>query len=267
MHIYDSRFPAAPEAMLRPPDAPVSAYRALQKALGLDRCVVVTPSTYGVDNRCTVDAIAALGQLGTTARGIAVLNPDVSDDALNALHAAGVRGIRFNQTLGSVSLDALEPLAERIAPLGWHVELLLPASQWPGIVARLRSLPATIVFDHFGRLPYPASQHAGHRVILDLLQTGRAWVKLSGAYLQQGVPRADWARDAQTMTTALVRAAPQRLVWGSNWPHPSTHAGIHEAIADADLMAMQQRWIGDDSTWRRILVDNPAFLYHFGELT
>lgn len=263
MHVYDRRFPAAPEARFCPPDASVADYRALQARLGLQRCVVVTPSTYGFDNRCTVEAMQALGRAGTAARGIAVLRSDIADDALAALHAAGVRGVRFNQTLGGTSLDDLEPLAERIAPLGWHAELLLPDGLWPGIAARVRTLPVPIVFDHFGRLPYPASRHPGHRAILDLLQTGRAWAKLSGAYLHQGVPRAAWAADAQAMTAALLHAAAHRLVWGSNWPHPSVHAGIHEAVDDAELLALLRRWIGDDAAWQRVLVDNPANLYDF----
>lgn len=262
MHIYDGRYPAAPGAPLAPPDALVPAYRALQAATGLQRCVVVTPSTYGVDNRCTIDAMRALEEAGTQARGIAVLRSDIDTAGLDALHAAGVRGVRFNQTLGRTTLDDLEPLAERIAPLGWHVELLLPATLWPGIAPRLRALPVPVVFDHFGRLPHPAVQHPGHREILNLLETGRAWVKLSGAYLQ-GVGRADWSADAAAMTAAMLRVAAHRLVWGSNWPHPTTHAGLHEAPGDRESLTLLQRWIGDDAGVRRVLVDNPAILYDF----
>lgn len=263
MHIYDARYPAVTGARLRPPDAPVPSYRAVQQRLGLQRCVVVTPSTYGVDNRCTTDALAALNASGTQARGIAVLDASVTDAALHALHGAGIRGVRFNQTLGGVPLDDLEPLAARIAPLGWHVELLLPATLWPGIGARVQSLPVPVVLDHFGRLPYPMQQHAGRREILRLLDNGRTWVKLSGAYLQQGVARTDWEADATAMAADLVRAAPQRLVWGSNWPHPSMHAGLHHAPDDADLLALLHRWAGDEVTAQRILVENPAVLYHF----
>ena len=262
MHIYDSRFPAAANATLAPADALVPAYREVQAALGLQRCVVVTPSTYGFDNRCTVNAMRALNDAGTAARGIAVLRSDVDQQTLDALHAAGVRGVRFNQTLGGTSLDDLEPLAERIAPLGWHAELLLPAALWPDIGTRLRSLPVPVVFDHFGRLPYPGIRHAGHRTMLDLLETGRAWVKLSGAYLQGARPT-QWSADAAAMTTSFLRVASQRLVWGSNWPHPTVHAGLHSAPPDIELLALLRRWIADDAALRGVLVDNPAVLYDF----
>ena len=262
MHIYDARYPAAAGASLTPPDALVPAYRTLQSELGLQRCVVVTPSTYGLDNRCTVDAVRALNEAGTAARGIAVLRSDIDQATLEALHASGVRGVRFNQTLGGTSLDDLEPLADRIAPLGWHVELLLRGDSWPGMVPRLRALPVPVVFDHFGRLPYPAMGHAGHRAVLELLETGRAWVKLSGAYLQ-GVESAAWIADATAMTESFIRTAPHRIVWGSNWPHPTVHAGLHDAPDDAELLALLHRWIADEPTTWRVLVDNPSILYDF----
>ena len=262
MHIYDARYAVAAVARLTPPDALVPAYRSLQAALGLERCVVVTPSTYGLDNGCTVDAVRALNDAGTAARGIAVLRSDVDGATLQQLHVAGVRGVRFNQTLGATSLDDLEPLAERIAPLGWHIELLLPATLWPDIAPRLRALRVPVVFDHFGRLPHPGAEHPGHRAILDLLETGRAWVKLSGAYLQ-GVGHAAWDRDAAAMAKAFLRVASHRLVWGSNWPHPSVHAGLHEAPADVELLELLYRWIPDEAAVKRVLVDNPTILYEF----
>jgi len=262
MHVYDARFPTEAGATLAPPDALVPAYRAVQRALGLQRCVVVTPSTYWLDNRCTVDAVRALNAAGTAARGIAVLRSDVEGAMLDALHASGIRGVRFNQTLGRTSLDDLEPLAERIAPLGWHVELLLPATAWPGISPRLRALPVPVVFDHLGRLPHPGRDHPGHRAILELLGSGNAWVKLSGPYLQ-GVERAAWIADAAAMATAYLHAAPDRVVWGSNWPHPTASSGLHDAPADAELLTILRQWTGDDATLHRVLVANPATLYHF----
>lgn len=262
MHIYGSALPAAADARSVPPEASTEAYRSMQATLGLERCVVVTPSTYGLDNRCTVDAVQALNEAGTTARGIAVLSPDVDAATLESLHACGIRGVRFNQTLGSTSLDDLEPLSERIAPLGWHVELLLPATLWPGIAPRLRQLPIPVVLDHFGRLPHPGVEHPGHRAIVALLETGRVWVKLSGAYLQ-GVEPASWAADAASMSAAYLRVAPHRLVWGSNWPHPTAHAGLHHAPEDVESLSLLRQWIGDDANLRRILVDNPATLYTF----
>jgi len=159
-------------------------------------------------------------------------------------------------------LDDLEPLSERIAPLGWHVELLLPAALWPGITPRLRQLPIPVVLDHFGRLPHPGVEHPGHRAIVALLETDRVWVKLSGAYLQ-GVEPGLWAADAASMSAAYLRAAPHRLVWGSNWPHPTAHAGLHHAPEDVESLSLLRQWIGADANLHRILVDNPAMLYSF----
>lgn len=267
MHIYDGRFPSAPGATLLPADALVPAYLEARASLGLSRCVVVTPSTYGFDNRCTAAALRALNFEHDCARGIAVINAMVDDATLDALHADGFRGARFNQTLGASSLDDLEPLAERLAPRGWHLEVLLPSAAWPDITDRLQRLMQTtgvpLVFDHFGRLPHPARQNPGHKAILRLLDTGSAWVKLSGAYLHQQVPRTEWHAQALAMTQDYLRIAPHRLVWGSNWPHPSVSAGIHDAVADQDLLALLRASLGDNATLHTILVDNPCELYDF----
>lgn len=261
MHIYDAAFPASPGATLTPPDASVSDYLAALP--GVTRCVVVTPSTYGLDNRCTIEAMRRLRAAGVEARGIAVLDAGSPEDTLRALHAEGVRGVRFNQTRGGTSLDELEAVTERIAALGWHVELLLPADLWPGIATRIRALPVPVVFDHFGRLPHPGVDHVGHRTILSLLETGRTWVKLSGAYLQGG-PADSWSDDAAAMAEALLDTAPDRMVWGSNWPHPTAHAGIHQAPSEPRQLDQLFRWTGKTHSLERVLVQNAANLYGFG---
>ena len=262
MHIYDSGFPASPDAVLMPPDASVADYLPALRAWGMARCVVVTPSTYGFDNRCTLQALHRLQSSGVEARGIAVLQAGTQTAALQQLHAAGVRGVRFNQTRGGTSLDDLEALAKEIAPFGWHVELLLPAGLWPAIADRIRALPVPVVFDHFGRLPHPGVRHEGHRAMLSLLETGRAWVKLSGAYLQGGSVES-WSTDADALAAAFLQVAPDRMVWGSNWPHPTSHAGLHQAPADAQQIDQLLRWTEATRTLQRVLVDNPAELYNF----
>lgn len=260
MHIYDRRYPAAEGASLAPPDALVPAYLDLQRRLGLTRCVVVNPSTYGIDNRCTVEAMHALRDAGVQTRGVAVLPGDVDDARLERLHAAGMRGVRFNQTLGSTSLDDLEPLAQRIAPLGWHVEILLPADQLVELESRLARLPVDVVFDHFGRLPSPGIDHPGHQVLLRLLRAGKAWVKASGTYLALGGPLDPIAGD---MARACLDAAPDRVVWGSNWPHPSALAGRHPMPDDIVLLQAALAWCGDEDTVHRLFVHNPSSLYDF----
>ena len=204
MHIYDSRFPVAADATLRPPDAHVDDYRRLQRRLGTTRNVVVTPSTYGTDNRCTLDA---LGQLGAGARGVAVVDTSVADDELKRLADQGVRGIRFNLVqAGATTVDMLEPLARRVEPLGWHVQIHMLGDQIAQTGDLLARLPAPVVFDHLGRIPQPAGeQHPAYRVIRGLLDQGRAWVKLSGAYMDSRSDRPTPTRPRSPRPTSRQR--------------------------------------------------------------
>jgi D-galactarolactone isomerase len=260
MHIYDSRFSVAADAVLRPPDARVEDYRLLQQRIGTTRCVVVTPSTYGTDNRCTLDAMS---QIGPTARGIAVVDTRVSDAELKRLADVGVRGIRFNLSLSAVAtVDMIEPLARRIHDLGWHVQLLMPADRLVQLENLLLRLPVPIVFDHFGRIPPASGEHRAFGVILKLLAQGHAWVKLSGAYLRSTVgPPSD--SDVSELARAFVRAAPERMLWGSDWPHAVASSGETAMPDDAELLDLLLDWVPDETTRRKILVDNPAELYGF----
>ena len=180
MHIYDSRFPVAPNAKLKPPDATVDAYRLLQKRIGTTRNVVVTPSTYGTDNACTLDAMA---KIGASARGVAVVDTSVADAELKRLNDLGIRGIRFNLVQsGATTVDMIEPLSKRVNDLGWHVQIHMLADQIVGIADILKRLPSPIVFDHRARIPEPTGvDHPAFALVLNLLDKGRTWVKLSGA--------------------------------------------------------------------------------------
>lgn len=265
-HIYDAgRFP--PPADSSNPmvsQARVEEYQLLRKRLRTTRSVIVTPAPYVTDNRVTLDAIA---RLGGTARGVAVVRPEVTDAELKALDRGGIRGIRFSLNLSAAvrnpvtTLDMVEPLSKRIAPLGWHVQINLAPE---GIVAAeplWNRLPTPIVFDHIARIPGRAgTSHPAYAVVRRLLDKGRTWVKLSVSdgegISEDGPPTyADLAR----LGRELVKAAPERLVWGSNWPHP----GQTEKPDDAILFDMMGQWAPDDRTRRRILVDNPAVLYGF----
>jgi D-galactarolactone isomerase len=260
MHIYDSRFPVAANATLRPPDAHVEDYRLLQQRIGTTRNVVVTPSTYGTDNRCTLEAMA---RIGSSARGVAVIDTSVSDAELKRLADLGVRGIRFNLSFGAAAtVDMIEPLARRIHALGWHVQLLMPADQLVQIENLLLRLPVPIVFDHFGRIPPASVEHRGFGVILKLLGEGNAWVKLSGAYLRSTVGPPKFS-DVSELARAFVRAAPERMLWGSDWPHVVASVGETAMPDDAELLDLLLEWAPDEATRRKILVDNPAALYGF----
>jgi len=265
VHLYDARYPAATGATLRPPNASAADYRQLQRRTGTQRVVFVTPSTYGTDNRPLCDALEAFGP---QARGVAVVDERVADAALAALHARGVRGIRLNLSLGVVSsASQIEPLARRIAPLGWHLQLLAPAGTWRELADVLDALPVPVVFDHFARLaPSMTGQHPSHALILRLLEQRRAWVKLSGAYIvsERGAPAYE---DVAALARSFLEAAPDRVLWGSDWPHASASAGHQAMPDDARQMELLAGWAGTPDALRRVLVDNPVGLYGFDRIT
>ena len=261
MHIYDpARFPMAPSPRVPPADAAVSDYRGLQRRIGTSRVVVVTPRNYATDNRVTVDAIS---QFGSSARGVAVLHPTVSDIELKTLHDGGIRGIRFSLSdpaSAVVTIDMVEPLAKRIADLGWHLQFNIQGPQIVQWVDLLRRLPAPLVFDHMGFPTLPAgTSHPSHAIVRDLVDRGRAWVKLSGAIERRMGPPYP---EAATIARSFVQAAPERLVWGSDWPHPSEPAD--RKPNDALLFDLLSEWAPDVAIRHRILVENPGALYGFG---
>ena len=254
-HIYDSRFPADPRAKLRPGNATVAEYRLLQKRIGTTRNVIVQPSTYGVDNRCMLDALRQFG-LSTT-RGIAVVNTEVSDSTLKELHAAGVRGIRFNLVqAGATTAEMIEPLAKRVAEFGWHVQVNAPREQIQAALRIWNSLPVPLVFDHLGHVLGPEEPVFG--TIAGLLQSGKCWVKLSGTYIDTRVGPPAYS-DSGKVAKAYMREAVERLVWGTDWPHPT----INEKPDDALLPDLLAEWCPNSAVRERILVDNPTKLYGF----
>jgi predicted TIM-barrel fold metal-dependent hydrolase len=261
LHIYDRRFEMSWPSLRATPEASVAEYRLLQQRIGTSRAVVVQPAAYGIDNAVTLDAIEQLGQ--DKARGVAVLHPGVTDAELEKLHAGGIRGLRFSQhdhNTAVTTAEMIEPLAQRVNELGWHVQLHLRGQQIVEMADLINRLDVEIVFDHLGRVPQPnAIQHAAMEVIGALLDKGRTWVKLSGPYLdtQTGSPR---YADIKPVAKAYVKRAPERLVWGSDWPHPTERDTKPD---DAVLLDLLQEWVPDEATRRKILVENPAKLYGF----
>jgi len=254
-HIYDSRFPVDPTAKLRPGNATVADYRLLQKRLGTTRNVVVQPSTYGVDNRCMLDALRQFGRV--TTRGIAVVNTDVSETELKEMDAAGVRGIRFNLAqAGATTVEMVEPLAKRVAALGWHIQVNAPADQIVASASIWDRLPVALVFDHMGHASAPSEAVFG--LIGKLLQSGKCWVKLSGAYMDTSVGAPAYS-DRAAVAVAYIKEAPERLVWGTDWPHPT----VNDKPDDALLFDLLAQWCHNAAVRKRILVDNPAQLYEF----
>jgi D-galactarolactone isomerase len=255
MHIYDGeRFPPSRPASRMQPDARVEEYRPLQRRIGTSRTVVVTPAAYVTDNAVTLDALA---RLGPQARGVAVVHPTVTDVELAQLARGGIRGIRFTQfdpRTAATTIDMIEPLAQRVAPLGWHVQIHWRADQIVSGAELLQRLPGTTVFDHLGRLTQGTDP--AFAIIRRMLDGGRTWMKLSGAYMM-GKPPA--YAEACAVARAYVAAAPERMVWGSDWPHPTED---HKPD-DAALFDLLADWAPDERTRRSILVDNPATLYDF----
>jgi len=268
MHIYDpGRFAMPPNPRVAPMNAAVESYRLLQKRNGTTRTVVVTPRNYAIQNDVTVDAVARLGGAMGNARGVAVLHPDVTDAELKRLNDAGIRGTRFSlgdPASAATTIDMVEPLSKRVADQGWHVQFNVDGEQVVEMEALLNRLPSRMVFDHLGHPPLPAGiDHPSHAIIRRLIDKGRTYVKLSGAYSNTkiGPPYPDATRIAQT----FVRAAPERLVWGSDWPHP-TEANDHKPD-DAALFDLLSEWAPDEATRNRILVENPEALYGFPKTT
>jgi predicted TIM-barrel fold metal-dependent hydrolase len=260
-HVFgpQDRYPYVAGRTYTPPDCPLPAYRRMLDTLGLARCVLVQPSVYGADNRLMM---ACLDELGAAARGVAVMSPRATDAELEALHARGVRGLRLNLIYsgGGVGLGDAEALAARIAPLGWHLQFLVDVSATPDLRRRLARLPVPCVIDHMGHLPAAKGvRDAGFRDLLDALAEGRTWVKLSGAYRMTALADPPYD-DVRPMAEALIAANPDRLVWGSDWPHPALHVPMPN---DGTLLDLLAAWAPDALLRRRILVDNPARLYGF----
>ncbi|HDR8908693.1 TPA: amidohydrolase family protein [Burkholderia multivorans] len=258
MHIYDDRFPVAPGTTLRPPNATVAQYRSLQARLGVRRNVVVTPSTYGTDNRCT---LAAIAQFGNDARGVAVVDSTVSDDELRSLDRGGIRAIRFNLSYpGATTLDMLAPLAARIADLGWHIELVVQGARLPGLERHLAELPCPLVIDHIAHVPQPGGlSSAAFRTVQRLVEKGNTWVTLSGPYVDSktGAPAYE---DVAPVAKTLIDMAPERMLWGTDWPHPTQKTDKPD---DASMLDVIAGWIGRPDWQRLIFVTNPTKLYRF----
>ena len=265
VHVYGpaTRFPYAPERPYTPDDAPVERLQALHRLLGIDRAVYVQATVHGYDNAAVLDAIARDPARG---RGVALVRTDIAEAELRQLHAGGVRGVRFNfvkHLRETPDTDAVLRLAERIAPLGWHVQLHLGAQDLLDQMPFLRRLQTPFAIDHMGRtMVADGLRQDACAALLELLADERAWIKLSGPERIS----ADMARggafpyaDVVPFARQLLAAAPRRAVWGTDWPHPN----VREMPDDGDLVDLLAHYGDEADTLQRLLVDNPARLYGF----
>jgi predicted TIM-barrel fold metal-dependent hydrolase len=265
-------YPFAAERLYTPGNASVAELLALQRQLGLERVVIVHPSPYAADNGRT---LAALRELGDRARGVAVIDTATSDAALQEMHGAGVRGVRLNLETSGVS-DAsaatrqLKWASARVSPLGWHLQMYTNLQVLASLSDVIRTLPNAVVVDHFCSAQARLGTGQPHfDVLLDLVREGQVWVKLSAP---QRISSAPDCEDAGAIARALIAANPERMLWGSDWPHPGARPGVprrvdvieaFNPVNDGRALNRLAEWAGDAATLRKILVDNPAVLYDF----
>ncbi len=239
--------------------ASIEAYETMLARLGLERCVIVQPSLYSTDNRCTLDAIRHFGP--SRARGVAVTKKDITPRELQELHNAGIRGLRFYLIVDDFIMGDAAEMARRIAPLGWHLQVQDRGNWLPDAMPILEKLPVDIVIDHVGRTPPENGiNDPGFQALLRFMETGRCWVKISAPYLASldGPPH---FADVGEKVRALAAVRPDRLVYAVNWPHPNHTPGNRPE--EADCLDALLDWVPDASVRNAILADNAAVLYDF----
>jgi predicted TIM-barrel fold metal-dependent hydrolase len=274
-HVFGppAQFPFAPQRSYTPGEASLEELLALQQDLHLRRVVIVQPSVYGTDNSCTVDALQRLSGRG---RGVAVIDEAISDAALDALHRSGMRGVRVNLATAGVSDPAiarrrLAAAATRVAPLGWHVQVYAEIAVIAALQDDMAKVPVPVVIDHFGGAGASAGPaQPGFAALLALVRTGKVYVKLSAPY-RSSSDRPDYA-DVAALARPLIAANADRMLWGSDWPHPGGGHKRGQSLSeieaffpedDGRTLNLLADWAPDPAIRRRILVDNPARLYDF----
>jgi predicted TIM-barrel fold metal-dependent hydrolase len=259
LHIFgpDERYPLVTNRRFTPPAASVAEYLHLQRTLGLSRAVLVQPSSYGTDNRRQLDAAR---EMDIPARVIVVVPPSIGDREIDELYRAGARGVRFIPTQpGSTPLTELEHYADRFGALGWHLQLMLAPTHLIDLAPRLHKLNCDFVIDHMGDIQAAQGiEQPAFQTLLRLLDTARCWTKLSAPYHASRQPPP--YPEIIPLTQALLKARPDRLLWGSDWPHVNPDGPMRNTTEYFDLLL---DWVPDEDVRQRILVDNPARLYGF----
>lgn len=257
LHVYEPGYPLAPTALAAPPPGPLSDYIKLRDRLGLTRAVLVQPTAYGADNSCTLAAIAALGE----ARGVAMVTGDETDAELERLAQGGIRGFRFRTFPGGVlPWEKLDRMAARAQEIGWFTDIEMDGRTLPDHEAALARLPGRLVIDHIGKFLEPVPpDHPAVAVLMRLIDSGRAYVKITSPYDSSRTGPPDYA-DLAPLVAALVSAAPERLLWATNWPHAALAAD--KRPDDGAWLDLMRQWMPDEVRVK-MLVDNPAALFGF----
>jgi D-galactarolactone isomerase len=259
IHFYKSGYATLPGTPL-PADAAVGDYRQVMSWLGIERVVIVQPNAYGDDNSLTMDSVAELG--ADIARAVVVVKPGIADEKLDALTKGGARGARIMALHGgTVGLDGLDAVAAQVQNFGWHCIVQIDGRDFEQQEAQLTRLPGTFVIDHVGKFLEPVTtDDPAFKSLLRLLDTGRAYIKISAPYetSKTGGPAYE---DVGALARALIRHAPERTLWATNWPH--AQAAKFGYPNDAGLMDLLLDWAPDEAAITKMLVDNPARLYGF----
>lgn len=266
-------YPLTAKRAFTPPDAPLPELIAMHKRLGIERLVLIQTSVFGYDNRCMLDG---LSKLGKRARGVVIVPDNTSTTELDEMHQLGVRGIRINITEEPHSVAEIALKIASTVKLcqrnGWHLQIFLRADKLTALVSTLAKLPIDCVIDHFGLIPPQDVPHAAENALVELLEAGRTWVKISGAYRVGDDTNNDF-KDPKigAMARRFYRANPERVVWGTDWPHTPVHGAVavndqespYRDIDPANLLEELRLWFNDTSAMEHILVHNPAKLYAF----
>lgn len=257
-HVFDAaHYPYARERHYTPPDAPLADYLAMCESVGIARGVLVHPTVFGADHRSFEDILA---RHADRLRGVAVVSPDTPEDDIARWHALGARGTRVTTIFQGPDLARIREIAARVKPFGWHLQILVDVVSHPNLVAQVRDLDVTVVVDHMGHHGAQALLASkGFANLRAQLLAGEAWAKLSAPYRIS----ADSGRDPLVgeVAQALLRANASRLVWGSDWPHPTSP---HPVPSDERLAALALEWLPDEATRQAVLVRNPQRLYWGG---
>ena len=266
-------YPLTAKRAFTPPDAPLPELIAMHKRLGIERLVLIQTSVFGYDNRCMLDG---LSKLGKRARGVVIVPDNTSTTELDEMHQLGVRGIRINITEEPHSVAEVTLKIASTVKLcqrnGWHLQIFLRADRLTALASTLAKLPIDCVIDHFGLIPPQDVPHAAENALVELLEAGRTWVKISGAYRVGDDTNNDFKNPKiGAMARRFYRANPERVVWGTDWPHTPVHGAVavndqespYRDIDPASLLEELRLWFNDTSAMEQILVHNPAKLYAF----
>jgi 2-pyrone-4,6-dicarboxylate lactonase len=264
VHVFEPGYKLSAGRGYNPPDSALGDLKHLHATLGIDRVVFTQPSVYGVDNAAILNGMAALNaETAGRARAVVAIALDTSDDELAALDARGVRGVRLNtDNRGGmpIEMSAIPDLAARIAPFGWHIEFLFPGKDIIALMPTLSAVRVPISIAHFAYQPATAGVGApGFKALLKLMRRGNTWMKISGANRVSATDLPPYD-DVKPMAQALIAAAADRIVWGTDWPHPNKYLVNPN---DGDLVDAFGDWVTDAPMRHKIMVDNPAAFYRF----